>query len=226
MLRCPLSLTLSPQTPLVHPEASWGARILDRLARAQPRPDDRIFFLLYPPWPVAERIRRVAVRFCRRFCLPGDPTAIELLHVSLLGLCTFGQLTGRRLDAVAEALARLTMPCFLLEFDRVMHFGREQGPLVLCGDEDNLVGLRMLQRELVDAIRPIASPQRPLRFTPHVTLNYRKCSMPEEAEAVEAIRWQAADIALVCSLYGRHRHIELGRWPLASRPQRIATAVN
>lgn len=53
------------------------------------------------------------------------------------------------------------------------------------------------------------------RCHPHVTLLYRKGQA--FTRTVDPICWTATDIALIHSIVGAHRHIELGRWPLIER---------
>jgi RNA 2',3'-cyclic 3'-phosphodiesterase len=185
-----------------------------------PDPDDPVFFLLYPSDDAARRMAALGTRLRHRQQLLGEPAATDRLHVSLYFVCRFGRLTDRVFTAIRQAAADVKMPPFLAEFDRVLNFGREAGHLVLCGDE-GVTGIGMLRDELVAAAVRVGFPCDTRAHTPHVTLNYGKCRVPEHA--VPAIRWTVDELVLVCSLRGRQRHRVLGRWRL--RPRSTAPAL-
>jgi 2'-5' RNA ligase len=178
----------------------------------QPRSEDKVYLLLYPPAAVAAQMVTLGSRLGWQFGLPGRPTHSERLHVSLCFLCRFVRLTSGLLAKIDDALSILTMPPFLIGFDRLMNFGRKSGPLVLCGNDDSVAGVMMLQQEIVSALTPVGFCRGRRSFTPHVTLNYANCIVPERE--IEHISWLVQEVALVRSLHGRSQHRVLRRWTL------------
>jgi 2'-5' RNA ligase len=82
---------------------------------------------------------------------------------------------------------------------------------VLRGDE-GVTGIAMLHDEIVAATRGVTVHRSWRDFTPHITLNYGLCKVPEQA--IDQIRWPVTEFALVCSVQGQHHHQVLKRWPL------------
>jgi len=205
------------------PEAAGRGRLPGALppeifdGELQPRPSDPVYLLIYPTDDVADQITRLGSRLGDRYNLPGRPTGAERVHTSLLGLCYFGQLTGTARSEINDMVSNLAMPPFVASFDLVRNFGRNGGPLVLCGDE-GVIGVTMLHDELVTTTRMIGFRDQKRDFTPHITLNYRHCVVPEQS--IDEIRWTVRELVLVCSLYGRHLHLVLARWPLRG-PSRV-----
>ena len=70
----------------------------------------------------------------------------------------------------------------------------------------------MLHDELTSALSQVGFARKAARFTPHMTLLYDPRDTGERA--IDQVDWLVRDIVLVCSLRGRRRHLELGRWPL------------
>jgi len=176
-----------------------------------PRPNDPVFLVLYPTERAARLMVGLARHFRKTYDLPFWRTARERVHVTLDLLCYYGQLTDEWLAAIGEALTDLRMPPFLAGFDLVRIFGREKGKLVLCGGE-GVTGITMLRDEIVEATRAITYVPYRCDFTPHITLNYKDCSVP--TQLIDEIRWPVREVVLVCSLHGRGCHRVLRRWQL------------
>jgi 2'-5' RNA ligase len=193
------------------PPGAPPARMFIRGPR--PCPSDPVYLMLYTPKDAAQRMTQLGSRFCHRYELPGRPTEAGRAHVTVHPLCCFGRLTRIALAEIDNAISHLTMPPFVASFDLVKNFGRNGGPLVLCGDE-GVIGLAMLRDEIVTAMRTIGFRAQQRDFTPHITLNYGRCVVPDQS--IEDIRWVVRELVLVCSLYGRHQHLVLARWPLRS----------
>jgi 2'-5' RNA ligase len=170
-----------------------------------------VFFVLYPPPDAAAQMARLALSSREKYRLTGEPTGLERLHVSLQGLCSFGRLTPATFAEICEAVGGIAMPSFVASFNCAKSFGRETGPLVLCGDE-GVTGFMMLRTEVATALRKIGFRTGSARYEPHVTLFYEPCAIPEHA--VEEIRWTVRELVLACSLRGQHRHVALARWSL------------
>jgi RNA 2',3'-cyclic 3'-phosphodiesterase len=177
-----------------------------------PLPSDPVFFVLRPEVYAARRIHRLARDFRDEFKLASQPLDQDRLHISLCGLCRFGRLTPRTLGEIGDAAASVTMPPFLAGFGWAESFSHPfKRPLVLRGD-DTLAGVEMLHNELVAAMRKIGFIRRKPAFTPHMTLLYDHRDLGEQA--VEEVCWTVREFVLICSLWGRHRHVPLARWPL------------
>jgi 2'-5' RNA ligase len=177
-----------------------------------PRPSDPVFFMLRPTPDAAEQISRLAWRSRAEYRLKGKPLDEHRLHVSLHGVGAYGQLSRNAFAAIDCIASALTMPPFLVGFDRLLTFGiTGNRPLVLCGD-DGVAGVTMLQSELAASLRKVGFAAGKRDYTPHVTLLYDRKSI--DRQFVEEIRWRVDEIVLACSLHGRSRHIPLARWNL------------
>jgi 2'-5' RNA ligase len=178
----------------------------------QPLPDDPVYLLLYPAAAAVTQMATLGSRLGRQLHLPGRPAEAKRLHLTLHFLCHFARLTSGLLAKVDNTLSGLTMPPFLIGFDRVMNFGRERGKLVLCGNHDSIAGVMMLWDEIVLTLSPIGLCQGRHSYTPHVTLNYADCFVRERQ--IAEICWPVREVALVCSLQGQSRHRVIRRWRL------------
>jgi 2'-5' RNA ligase len=175
---------------------------------------DRLFFAVLSPRDAAreitERIRHLRIEHG----LKGRPIAPARLHISLHGLGDYFQLPGAVIASAREAGDSVAMPPFEIVFDRVLSFRKNRAgcPLVLRPGGD-VPALASLHRLLGDAMKRAGlSGGRARRFTPHMTLLYDDCAVKEQA--IEPIGMPVADFALVHSLVGQSRYIELARWRL------------
>lgn len=206
---------LSPQL------AFWRENFIARPSgsrdEVEPRAEDPVFLALYPPAGIAARIRNLAWDLRRKHSLRGWPTDRDCLHVSLHGICRYGELTPGTLIAIGTACAKVTAPAFLVGFDRVTSFAAREGfALALCGAE-GADGIRALHAELGDALRGIGISPVKRQIEPHVTLLYDSRGINEQ---LPEIRWTVSDFKLVCSLRGRRHHLPLARWRLPETPPR------
>ena len=176
-----------------------------------PRPSDPVFLLLYPSKDAARQMVGLASRLGDRYSLRHQPTEQDRLHSTQYFVDCFENVTPGRFAEIDQVVSRLTMPPFVACYDRAMKFGKTKGNLVLCGDE-GITGVRMLHDELATAMRMIGFRYWERNFTPHITLNYGECAVP--AQPVEGISWIVDELFLVCSAYGRSKHLVLGRWRL------------
>lgn len=160
----------------------------------------RLFFALWPPRPLAERMIDIA----RTLFASGAPVAHDKLHVTLAfhGAC----------DAVArEALIaraeQVTVPPIDLVFDRLDGFRKPR--IAWLGMADPPAGLL----DLAALLRETELERR--RYIPHITLQ-RKTS-PIAACPVAPIAWRAREFVLAESgangVPGAYR--VLARWPLS-----------
>ncbi len=180
------------------------------LARATARQakTDRLFFAVRPDPETASEIARRTKLWRAEHGLTGRPLRPEHLHVTLFHVSDAdGTPSAELIEALAERAARVEMPAFRVEFDRIMSFSN--GAFVLGGDE-SLIGLEVLQQRLSDTLDESARPAR--RFVPHVTLLRDARRIAEQP--IERIGWTAREVVLVHSLLGQTTHRDLLRVPL------------
>lgn len=179
---------------------------------ASPIPSmDTLFFAIRPPEFLAREIARLAARSKELFGLKGAPIPAERLHVTL----AYVGLHGAELTAVAEkAAAGLAARPVEVAFDRMASFKGKPGnhPLVLQGGPA-LTGLRFLQRQLALELKRVGlAAAAKATFTPHLTLLYDRILVPDTP--VDPVAWTVRELALVQSVVGQGRHIDLRTWPL------------
>jgi 2'-5' RNA ligase len=181
----------------------------------QPNPEfDLLFFALRIGAKNAAHVAELCDRLCHENGLRGRRIGADLLHITLRGVGAYDGLPHFIIERACEAGAKVSTAPFPLMFNRAMSFnsGRGKRPLVLCPSHD-LAGLFKLHFALGEAMKR-ARVGRHLRshFTPHMTLLYDSRVVPELP--IEPILINVQDFVLVHSIVGRHRHIELARWPL------------
>jgi RNA 2',3'-cyclic 3'-phosphodiesterase len=181
----------------------------------EPSPLDPVFLALYPPADVGARIRSLAWDLRHKHRLHGWPIERDCLHISLHGICRYGELTPSILMAIGAACAKVAQPLFLAEFDEVASFdiGKTRA-LVLRGHE-GVDGIRALHAELPDALTAVGVAPIRRQIEPHVTLLYDPLPV---SETIPKLRWTVSEFRLVCSLRGRHRHLPLAHWRLPDAP--------
>ncbi|MGB7755066.1 MAG: RNA 2',3'-cyclic phosphodiesterase [Salinisphaera sp.] len=159
----------------------------------------RLFFALWPPPDIAERIADTA----RALETNGMPVACDKLHVTLAfhGACSVADR-----DALIARAERAVAPPIDLVFDRLGGF--EKPRLIWLGMSDPPQALY----DLAAFLRGPALDAR--RFVPHITLQ-RKAA-PISACALAPIGWRAREFVLAESgangAPGSYRI--LARWPL------------
>jgi 2'-5' RNA ligase len=181
---------------------------------ATPDPTDRLFLALFPDERTAARLRRLAEEVSARHGLRGNLIDAERLHITLFHIGDWVGLPPDTLKAALAASANLRAAPVEICLDQIASFTpqRSRPPLVLKASSGN-TALRELRaalgRELTRAGlgRSVANA-----FEPHVTLSYPTQSI--EPEAVELVRWNAAEFVLVHSLLGKTTYIPLDRWAL------------
>lgn len=139
------------------------------------------------------------------------------MHVTLCAVSTSGGDPDPRRIAeakrVAEAVAAETA-AFGLTFNRVVGFDNANGAkLALCGG-DELNPAVLLQHRLRSALRRAGiAGGRATLSKPHLTLIYDAGRVIDECP-IMPVCWRVEEFALIDSLHGRARHIQLGRWSL------------
>jgi 2'-5' RNA ligase len=178
------------------------------------RTSDNVYFAILPDKDVARRMREIGEELWHRHGLPGRVQPAHLLHVSLAHVGRFAGVPKGVVAAARMAGSAVRCPSFEVCFDRVTSFDNPRGsPVVVrCGRGEG--GFGQLRRAIAGAMHGVGLPANPaIGLTPHVTLVYNGVSIPETM-LTKPITWTVREFVLVHSLYGRGRHIHLGRWPL------------
>ena len=138
------------------------------------------------------------------------PVEVDRLHVSLCNIGGFfDQIPREHLPAARYAAAHVRIDPFTVTFDQ-LHSAKGH---LLLRPSDGAPALYAFQEKLSKAL--IGAGMRrwmTWKFRPHLTLCYDAGAIPERT--VAPVTWTVRDFVLIESLYGRHRHIERGRWAL------------
>lgn len=174
-----------------------------------------LFFAILLEPGIAARVETLGGELRAAHGLSGRPISAKRLHVTLTPIASYSTLLDYDVTAALEAAGTVALAPFEIVFNRLQSFrGKDNHPLVLrCGD--GLAAFAGLQKALIAALRATGyEGKAPAGYTPHVTLLYDRQPI-DETFLDEPIGWTVRDFALVYSVYGESRHMELGRWPLS-----------
>lgn len=177
-------------------------------------PSDRLFFGIFPPAAMAEKIAGRARDLKGRLGLSGAPLTPDRFHVTLHHIGDYAGLPrGIAAQALEAGEAASSAAPFDVTFDRAASFNnRGNNPFTLQGGEE-LSSLHAFQKALGLAMAHSGLGKQVARqFNPHVTLLYDRVLAPETP--VEPVSWTVDEFVLIHSLLGQTRHIVLGGWPL------------
>ncbi len=166
---------------------------------------ERLFFALWPPPGLAERMRRVG----DELPIAGRRIPAANLHITLAFL---GDVATQRVDDLLTIGDELARPAFTLHLDRVGHW-RRPGITWLGPSQTPKAAIdlhEVLQAKLGAA--DLATTDRP--FKPHVTLARK--SRPPPARSIEPVVWRVTRLLLVASQRSQHGSTYTLRaaWPL------------
>ena len=154
----------------------------------------RLFFALWPPAPVAQRLGALAADCAHRY--GGRATRPDTLHLTLSFL---GEVADDRLERLIDAARNVDARRFSLAVDRIAYW--QHNRLLWAGSSSPpgaLIGhVADLRSALADA--GFDEPDAARAFAAHVTLVRRTAGF-EEADTpatLEAIDWRVAQYALV-----------------------------
>jgi len=169
----------------------------------------RLFFAIRPP--EATRSYFLEEQFCFG---PGHAVRPDHLHLTAAILDDYGifpKAAAERLKAIGDAIVGDQFPIVL---DQV---AASEHSVVMIPSEP-LRTFHAFQQGLAKAMaRAGLGLRRNWRFSPHVTLLYRRGAPLRQW--TDALSWTATEFVLVHSLLGQTRHEVLARWPLlAPRP--------
>ena len=174
----------------------------------------RLFFAIQPDGAASLRVAELIEQLRARGAMSGRPVEPERLHVSLHHLGDFNdQMPPSVLStAVAAAAEAVATDPFEIAFDRA---GGTKGPFLLRASDGAPV-LQAFQKSLNVALARTGFRRTSrARFTPHMTLSYSVNNAKERR--IEPVSWPVRDLVLIESLYGKHRYILRGHWPLYRR---------
>jgi 2'-5' RNA ligase len=170
----------------------------------------RLFFALWPPAPVAERLGALAADCAQRY--GGRATRPDTTHLTLSFL---GEVADDRLQRLIEAARGVDARCFAFAVDRLGYWPHNH--LLWAGSAsppDALIELvARLRAALADKGFTEADPARD--FAPHVTLVRRVPVAREAASPATSgvIEWPVTQFSLVESRPSRsgpaYRHVAL-----------------
>lgn len=169
-----------------------------------------VFFALQPDAGASQQADRLLQQLRKERVVLGQPVEADRRHVTLRDIGGFFDQMPRAHFADAKAAAAtVRVAPFQIAFD-LLHSAKGQMLLRPSGDAS---GLDTLHRTLNEALIG-AGMRRWLtwNFRPHMTLCYEAGALPERY--IEPVIWTVREFVLIESLFGRHRHVERGRWPL------------
>jgi 2'-5' RNA ligase len=178
---------------------------------------DRLFFAVLPEKPAATRIEQLTQALRHEHDLHGSVVHAEQLHITLVGLGEYVELSPDLLAAAAGAASQIAQTAFRVRFDYVQTFRNksrmtEKYPVVLCGDE-GVIGLDTLYQGLRGKLRSLGFKGIPASTTPHVTLLYEPEPVP--GQVVAAVEWTVREFVLLRRHIGQHLPYSIvGKWPL------------
>jgi 2'-5' RNA ligase len=172
-------------------------------------PEHRVFFAARPDeWTGASMVRFTS-RLAQEWPVQGAPIERDRLHVTLGMVGVWPE--APPMDAIDLAMRiadQITMRPFKVTFKRLQSWRRSNGPLVLVGDDDEVIGLKWLRDALYETCGAPPGPD----FRPHISLIWTRDSTPDRV--VGPFSWVVREFVLIHSVQGRGRHEVLGRWPL------------
>lgn len=174
----------------------------------EPR-EHRVFFAARPDELTGARMVRFTRRLAQERPLRGRPMDRNRLHATLGMVGTWPDSPPADAIGLAKRIGdQIAMRSFKVTFRRLQSWRPSNGPLVLVGDDDEVIGLKWLHDALYETS---GAPPEP-HFCPHISLIWSRDSVPERA--VEPFSWMVREFVLIHSVYGQSRHQVLGRWPL------------
>ena len=190
------------------PRPKWPAKTLEPGSNS-------LFFAVLPEPDIADRIVALATQLRAGHGLSGRLIPASRLHVTATPIADYATLLDYDVSAAMRAAESVAAKPFDISFNRLQSFGRPGGnqPLVLrCGDGAGAFG--QLQKALLAALRANDyDGKAPAAYTPHITLLYDRRAV-DETFLDDPIGWTVREFALVYSVHGEGRHMQLGRWPL------------
>lgn len=177
-------------------------------------PTDRLFFGVFPPKPIRERIVELGEALKAREGLRGKVHQENRVHVTLFHFGDYVGLPNAIVEKAKAAAAALRFAPFETTFDRAESFSSQprNRPFTLRGETGAVQLIAMRQALATEMMKVGLAREARTGFTPHVTLLYDDKAV--DAVAVEPVSWTVKDFVLVHSHLGQSRHDHLHSWPL------------
>ena len=187
--------------------------VQDSLVGLEAKPETgSLFFCVFPAVAAREAIAMETDALRVEHSLIGPAIRPHRLHATLHYLGEHLNDRGDIVDAATAAATRVRCPPFEMTLASASSFStrNDKHPCVLLCPEDR-PPIHGLWRELSNRLMAAGFGRYLKReFTPHVTVLYDTRVLTPQA--IEPIRWQVRDFALVRSRQGEHEVI--GSWPL------------
>ena len=178
------------------------------------KPTDRLFFGIFPPKPVRERIVELGETLKAREGLRGKVHPEDRVHVTLFHIGDYVDLPKGVVDKATAAADALRFAPFPTTFDRAESFSSQprNRPFTLRGGAGVETLIAMRQALALEMAKAGLGREAKTGFVPHVTLLYDDKAVDEVA--VEPVNWTVDGFVLVHSHLGKTRHDHLRTWPL------------
>ena len=179
----------------------------------------RLFFAIFPDPPALAALQRIAGTLQDANTLRGRWIAPQQYHVTVRFIGDYDDEHAAATIATARAAAGdVHFTRFPIELDRVATFrGRFRAPCVLRCSSGCEAQIQSLWQQLGERLAGAGiSDGEERRFLPHVTIAYSDRNL-DEAIAIEPVRWEVAEFALVDSFRSLHRVV--ARWPARLEPE-------
>ncbi|WP_174291713.1 2'-5' RNA ligase family protein [Sphingomonas bacterium] len=164
----------------------------------------RLFFALRPPPAIADRIIASAAVLGHRLI------AADRLHITMFILDDLEQLDHAIVALLRRVGDAVDAPAVPIMLDRLVASHRSSA----LRPGDGASGLMTLYRQIAGLARSAGiAERRGYRFSPHLTLGYRKGDA--FSQPVTPVGWIADELVLIHSHVGQTRHDTLARWRLA-----------
>ncbi|HMZ83252.1 MAG TPA: RNA 2',3'-cyclic phosphodiesterase [Rhodocyclaceae bacterium] len=175
----------------------------------------RVFFALWPDAVTVDSLDALARSAHAAFS--GRRMRRDTLHMTLAFI---GEVDASRIADLLAAAGRVPLPeAFSMRIDQVRCWRHNR--IVWCGPSAMPAQLEALAASLAGALDAVGFRLEARAFAAHATL-LRHADCRRDAPPFDAFDWRVADFVLVESnlTAAGARYSVIGRWPLASMPQR------
>lgn len=174
-----------------------------------------VFFAIYPDEPAIDGALAAWEQIRRACALTGKPRPRQTLHVTLLALGHFPNLSPAVIEAACKGAEAIDLPSFDIVLERGLTFVNRQAemPIVLTTAED-AAKVKMVRQGLLGEMKRRGVPllDGKASYTPHMTIKYDSATVAQRA--VAPVSWRVRDFALVHSHHGDAHHERLATWSL------------
>jgi len=172
-----------------------------------------LLLMIRLPLDMAQRAHGLTGLLKRGYGLRNSPLDATRLHITLFDFKHHVDLPLELVELVKAAVGSVAATPFEVMFDCVAVWPAPRALVLLSSEEPTQ--LIVFRRKLSTALEEVGLGHmiKP-GFTPHITLMREVEPDSVENQQVMSFRWTVRDVALVNSLTGHGRYVELRRWPL------------